>query len=251
MRLHLAPFIAAIMLASNSAAQTVLETSKQPERFQAKIINHSDGKELGTWLGLLVMGARGDLHSIVLQSRADADRKFLENFNILLDPPTGLAQDVETLSMVELEKKWEKEKLLEVIDGVSIKTKDDEIKWNSSVYIGYLGDVINTDMLSIPGENISGTNLQNSIYVSESIILFAIVENVIKSHPKADAFICDLLSKDRTYLASLRSNNDFSNQLRSDLSDGERAVVDTLTKVWQERKKEHQCPDLGDTDAKK
>lgn len=153
--------------------------------------------------------------------------------------------------MVELEKKWAQETLLEVIDGVSIKIKDDEIKWDSSVYIGYLGDVIKTDMLSIPGENISGANLQNSIYVSESIILFAIVENVIKNHPKADDFICDLLSKDRTYLVSLRSNNDFSNKLRSDLSDGERAVVETLTQVWRERKKDHLCPDVGDIDANK
>jgi hypothetical protein len=249
--LHLAPFIAAAMLTANSAAQTVPEPQKQPERFQAKIINHSDGKELEQWLVRLVMGARVDLHSIVQKQQGDKDRKFLDSFNISLDPPTVPSQAVVTLSMSELQKKWEGEKLLEIIDGLSDKTMENELKWDSSIYIGYLGDIIHTDNLHISGENISGKNLQNTITVSESIIIFVIVENVIKSHPTDGPFICDLLSKEGTYLISLRSNNDFSSQLRSDLSNDERSVIDMLTKAWIQRKKENLCPDIGVIDAEK
>jgi hypothetical protein len=249
--LHLAPFIVVAMLNSNSVAETVAETQKQPERFQAKIINHADGADLSTWLRALTFSARGDLHSIVLQSRADgSDRKFLESFNILLDPPTPPAQDAETLTMTQIENKWKKETLLEIIDGVPSKTAGGDVKWDSFVYIGYLGDVIGTDNLHLVGEHISADNLQNSLYVAESIIIFLIVENVIKSTPTDESFICDLLSKDRTYLVSLRLNNDFSSQLRADLSDSERSVIDTLTKAWEKRKKEHKCPDVGVIDAK-
>ncbi len=244
--LHLVPFIAAIMLTSNSAAETAAETQKQPERFQAKIINHSKGTELEEWLFRLLQGTRGDLHSIVLQSRADQERKFLDSFIISLDPPTA-----SPLSISQLKTRWDTEKLLEIVDGLSHKVNESEIEWDSSVYIGDLGDVIGTDNLSISGESITGNNLQNSITVAELIIMFTIVENVIQRHPSDTSFICDLLSKDRTYLVSLRLDNQLSGQLRPDLSDDEKHIVERLTAAWRQRKEEHLCPDIGVIDARK
>jgi hypothetical protein len=244
--LHLAPFIAAVMATSNSAADTAVETQKQPERFQAKIINHSKGTELEEWLFRLLQGTRGDLHSIVRQSGADKERKFLDSFVISLDPPATAP-----LSINELKTRWETEKLLEIIDGLSHKVNESEIEWDSSVYIGDLGEVIGTDNLRISGENITGNNLQNSITVAESIIMFTIVEDVIQRHPLDISFICDLLSQDGTYLISLRLDNQLSGALRSDLSDDEKQIVDRLTAAWKQRKGEHKCPDIGVIDAKK
>lgn len=179
--------------------------------------------------------------------KSDPERTFLDDFLITSEIMNG------NLSMKDLRERWTNQKYLEIIDGSPTSPSSGALKWDSSIYLGDLGlgSVIQTDILQITGETIKGEALENSQSIAKLTIIFAVIEDVEQNHESDTRLICDLLSTERTYLVNLKENNKLDGHPKADLSDDERAVVDTLTSAWKQRQAKHACGEVNDVHASK